>query len=76
MSENHIEGQFHLPSSCVFKAGKYISVCWHCSNFLVGSYHHVFMAFRSGQNYFKSTSNSQTLYQHVITLNIMLKISR
>ena len=36
----------------------------------------VVMAFRSGQNYFKSTSNSQTLYQHVITLNIMLKISR
>ena len=36
----------------------------------------IFMAFRSGQNYFKSTSNSQTLYQHVITLNIMLKISR
>jgi hypothetical protein len=34
------------------------------------------MAFRSGQNYFKSTSNIQTLYQHVITLNIMLKISR
>ena len=34
------------------------------------------MALRSGQNYFKSTSNSQTLYQHVITLNIMLKISR
>jgi hypothetical protein len=23
-----------LPSSCVFKAGKYISVCWHRSNVL------------------------------------------
>ena len=27
------------------------------------------MAFRSGQNYFKSISNIQTSYQHVITLN-------
>jgi hypothetical protein len=34
------------------------------------------MAFRSGQNYFKSIRNIQTSYKHVITLNIMLKISR